>query len=56
MATSLSNLADNLTEPVHKIKCKIYDWFFEYESLSIVWQNINVYFVTKIIQTKFIKK
>ena len=34
MATSLSNLADNLTEGIHKIKCKGCDCFPEYESLK----------------------
>ena len=32
MATSLSNLVDNLTEGIHKIKCKDCDCFFGYES------------------------
>ena len=32
MATSLSNLADNLTEGIHQIKCKDCNYFFEYES------------------------
>ena len=30
MATSLSNLVANLTEGIHKIKCKDCDWFCEY--------------------------
>ena len=34
MATSLSNLVDNLTEGIHKIKCKNYDCFLEYESVK----------------------
>ena len=34
MATSLSNLADNLTEQVHKTKCKGCDCFLEYESVK----------------------
>ena len=34
MATSLSNLVDNLTEGIHKIKCKDYDCFLEYESVK----------------------
>ena len=33
MATSLSNLVDNLTEGIHKIKCKDCDCFLEYESV-----------------------
>ena len=32
MATALSNLVDNLTEEIHKIKCKDCDCFLEYES------------------------
>ena len=32
MATSLSNLVDNITEGIHKIKCKDYYCFLEYES------------------------
>ena len=32
MATSLSNLADNLMERIHKIKCKNCDCFLEFES------------------------
>ena len=34
MATSLSNLVDNLTEGIHKIKCKDCDCFLEYESVK----------------------
>ena len=34
IATSLSNLVDNLTEGIHKIKCKDYDCFLEYESVK----------------------
>ena len=30
MTTSLSNLVDNLTEGIHKIKCKDCDCFLEY--------------------------
>ena len=33
METSLSNLVNNLTEGTHKIKCKEYDCFLEYESV-----------------------
>ena len=33
MASSSSNLADNLTERSHKIKCKDCDCFLEYESV-----------------------
>ena len=34
MATSLSNLVDNLTEGIHKIKCKDCDCFLEYDSVK----------------------
>ena len=34
MATSLSNLIDNLTEGIHKIKYKDCDCFLEYESVK----------------------
>ena len=34
MATPLSNLVDNLTERIHKIKCKDCDCFHEYESVK----------------------
>ena len=34
MATSLSNLVDNSTEGIHKIKCKYCDCFLEYESFK----------------------
>ena len=34
MVTSLSNLVDNLTEGIHKIKYKDSDYFLEYESVK----------------------
>ena len=34
MANSLSNLVDNLTEEIHKIKCKDCDYFLEHESFE----------------------
>ena len=34
MATSLSNLADNVMERIHKIKCKNCDCFLEFESMK----------------------
>ena len=34
MATSLSNLIDNLAEGIHRIKCKDRDCFLEYESVK----------------------
>ena len=33
-ATSLSNVVDNITEGIHKIKCKDCDCFLEYESFK----------------------
>ena len=34
MASSLSNLDDNLAEEIHKIKCINCDCFLEYESVK----------------------
>ena len=34
MATSLSNLVDNLAEGIHKIKCKDCDCFLEYDCVK----------------------
>ena len=34
MASSLSNLVDNLAERIHKIKYKDCDCFLEYESIN----------------------
>ena len=34
MATSLSNLVDNLTEGIRKIRCKDFNCFLEYESVK----------------------
>ena len=34
MATSLANLVDNLTEGIHKTKCKDNDCFLEYKSVK----------------------
>ena len=34
MTTLLSNLVDNLTEGIRKIKCKDCDCFLEYESVK----------------------
>ena len=52
MATSLLNLVDNLTEGIHKIKCKDCDCFLEYKSAN---HNLikNKDLSVKIIQTKF---
>ena len=35
MASSLSNLADNLTEGIHKIKCNDCDCFLKYEIVKV---------------------
>ena len=40
MASSLSNLIDNLTEGIHKIKCRECGCSLEYES---VWNNLIKY-------------
>ena len=34
MATSLSSLVDNLTEGIHKVKCKDCDYFLQYKSVK----------------------
>ena len=34
MTTSWPNLFDNLTERIHKIKCKDFDCFLEYERVK----------------------
>ena len=34
MASSISNLFDSLSEGIHKIKCKSWDCFLEYESVK----------------------
>ena len=34
MVISLSNILDNLTTVIHKIKCKDCDFFLEYESVK----------------------
>ena len=34
MATSLLDLNDNLTEVIHRIKCKYCDWFLKYENVK----------------------
>ena len=34
MASSLSNLVDNLPEDIHKIKCKDHDLLLEYDMFS----------------------
>ena len=53
MAT-LSNLVDNFTEGIHKIKCEDSDCFLIYVLRRIL-EDINIYLVIKIIQTKLMK-
>ena len=69
MASSLSNLVDNLSEGIHGIKCeyghndkkcetceikyKHSDCFLEYTILKIIQYNANVCVVTKIINTSW---
>ena len=60
MAISLSNLADKLTEEIHKIQYKDRDCFLEYESVKENFkesfkENIKAYFAIKIIQAKLMK-
>ena len=51
MASSLSNLVDNVRERINKIKCKDCDCFREYESVKD-----NFYLAMNIVQTSFMKK
>ena len=37
MASSLSNLVDNLAEGIHKTKCNDCNCFLEYEGVKIIW-------------------
>ena len=34
MASSLSNLVDNLSKGIHKIKCKYFSFFLEYKRIE----------------------
>ena len=52
MESSLSNLADNLAEGIHKIKCKDCECFLEYETVKDNLINIITNLATKIIQKK----
>ena len=53
MASSLSNLVDNLIEGIHKFKWKDCASCFKYESVNT--SLIFFYLVTKIIQIRLIK-
>ena len=55
MASSLSNLVDNLTEIIHEIKCKDCDCFLEYESVKDNFKNIDVYLAIKITEASLMK-
>ena len=56
MASSFSNLIDNLAEGIHKTECADYDFFLKYESIKKNLMKYNVYLVKKIIQTSLMKK
>ena len=57
MTRSLSNLVDNLTERIHKIKCKDCSFFLEYESVNanLMKCKCYCYFVITIIQIRLIQ-
>ena len=55
MASSLSNLVDNLAEGTHKTRCKDFDCFLEYENVKNNLIRYNLYLVIKIIQTALMK-
>ena len=55
MPTLLSHLADNLTEGIHKIKCKDCDCFLEYETVKDNLIKYKCLYAIKIIQTNLIK-
>ena len=52
MTSSLSNLVNNLREGIHKTKCKDCGCFLEY---LVIWQYINVYLATNVIQKSLMK-
>ena len=56
MASSLSNLVNNLAEGTHKVKCKDCDCFF-FWIWKFQWQfeNINDHLAIKIIQASLTK-
>ena len=55
MASSLSNLADNLVEGIHNIKHRDCDCFVEYESVMYDLIKCKCYLSIKIIQASFMK-
>ena len=56
MASSLSNLADNLAEGIHKIKSKYFDCFLEYESVKDNLIKYKCLFCNKDYSNKFDEK
>ena len=55
IATSLSNLVDNLTEGILKIKCKDCNCFFNMKLPKKIKQNVNLCLAIMITQTELIK-
>ena len=55
MASSLSNLVDNLAEGIYKIKCKDCDCFLKYESVKDNLIKYKCYLAMKVIQTSLMK-
>ena len=55
MASSLSNLVDNLAEGIHKIKCQYCDCFPEYESVKDSFIKYKCLSCNRIIQTSLMK-
>ena len=56
MASSLSNLVDNLAEVIHKIKYKDCDCFLEYESVKENLKKYKYLFCNKDYSNKFDKE
>ena len=55
MATSSSNLVDNLTEGIYEIKCKQCDWSLHNESAKDNLIKYKCLSCNKVTQTKFMK-
>ena len=55
MASSLSNLVDNLAEGIHKMKCTDCDVFLEYKSVKDKLIKYKCLFAINIIQISFMK-
>ena len=55
MASSLSNLADKLTEAIHKIRCNDCYCFLEYQSVKDNLIKYDAYLTIEIIQTNLMK-